>query len=75
MSRTDVHRPWLIQAADPYNRHRLRRFQTWGTEPPELVPLYNVCGCPICGGHYWRREERRRQRHGARREIRAQLDG
>lgn len=74
MSRTDVHRPWRVQAADPYNRHRLRRHQAWSTEPPILVPLYNTCGCPGCSARDWRRAERRRERYGARHEIRQQLN-
>lgn len=63
MSRTDVHRPYLVQVADPYNRHRFYRFQAWSTQPPELVPIYRVCGCRMCTGHHWNREDRRRSRH------------
>lgn len=70
MSRTDVHRPWPVQRDDPHNRHRLRRFQTWSTEPPELIPLYNICGCPMCTQRVWYAQERRRARYAGRREAR-----
>jgi len=73
MSRTDVHRPWLVQRDDPHNRHRLRRFQAWSTEEPELIPLYNTCGCPMCTGTYERRARRRRERYAGRREARQQV--
>lgn len=69
MSRTDVHRPWPVQRDDPDNRHRLRRFQMWAMREPELVPLYNTCGCPMCGGKHFRREERRRDRHTWRQRL------
>ena len=62
MSRTDVHRPWPVQMADPYNRHRLFAFHTWSTEEPELLPLYCTCGCPMCTGRYGRRLRRRQER-------------
>lgn len=75
MSRTDVHRPWPVQQNDPHNRHRLRRFQTWSTELPELVPLYNVCGCPGCTARVWRHQQRRRDRYAWKRQLRRdQLD-
>lgn len=72
MSRTDVHRPAWVQQTDPHERHRWRRHQTWATEPPELVPLYqtdNCRTCYICDPHR-RRETRRRERHQARRDLR-----
>jgi hypothetical protein len=69
MAHTDVHRPWLVQAADPENRHRLRRFQTWPHQQPELVPTYNICGCPLCTSHHECRAERRRSRHEARQQL------
>ena len=73
MSRTDVHRPWSVQRDDLHNRHRLHRHQTWANRPPELVPLYSVCGCPMCTGRHERRAERRRDRHGWRRDLRRGL--
>lgn len=83
MSRTDVHRPWRVQAADPHNRHRLYRTQPYGIitalHGPEVVlaPLYNTCGCPMCSGRYHRREQRRRDRHTWRARLRreARADG
>lgn len=77
MSRTDVHRPWPVQRDDPHNRHRLYRFQSVSTAAPELVPLYNTCGCPQCSGRYHRHEQRRRDRHSWRARLRreARTDG
>ena len=63
MSRTDVHRPWRVQREDPDNRHRLYRFPTWSTQPPEPFPTYNICGCRMCTGHHEMKAERRRSRH------------
>lgn len=71
MSRTDVHRPHHVQQADPYERHRWYRFQSDSTAAPTLVPTYRTCNCtvPGCSGNVWRREERRRDRHGWRRLV------
>lgn len=68
MSRTDVHRPWPVQIADPHDRHLFRRHQAYPArvDGVELVPLRNLCGCRMCTGHFWRRWERRRERHQAR---------
>lgn len=70
MSRTDVHRPWRVQAADPYERHRWRRFHTWPTELPELIPMYRTHNCVSCNDTTWARQARRRDRHRARRDLR-----
>lgn len=71
MSRTDVHRPWHVQVADPYNRHLLYRFQEWPTQPPKLIPFRNFgCGCSLCTAKYERRRDRRRERHESRRALR-----
>jgi hypothetical protein len=73
MSRTDVHRPWRVQLADPYNRHLLRRHQAWPALPDgiELVPIRNLlCGCRMCTDHFGRRWARRRDRHEAKRALR-----
>lgn len=70
MSRTDVHRPHQVQQADPYERHRWYRFQSWPTELPELWPTYRTHNCRVCYGCAPRRAERRRDRHEARRAIR-----
>jgi hypothetical protein len=71
MSRTDVHRPWPVQVADPHNRHLLYRYQAW-PDRTALTAFRNLCcGCRLCTGHHERRRERRRQRHQARREIRS----
>jgi len=72
MSRTDVHRPYHVQQADPHERHRWYRFQTWSTEPPVLVPVYRTCNCTVrgCSNREWRRAERRKARHGWREQLR-----
>jgi len=70
MSRTDVHRPWPVQVADRYNRHRFYRFAAH-PDHVELVPVKNFgCGCWMCTGQPFRklayRQERtwwRNQRH------------
>lgn len=72
MSRTDVHRPYKIQMEDPYNRHRVRWFSAWSTEPPTPWPLYNTCGCNLCVGQHFRKYLRRQER-GAWRAVRQRL--
>lgn len=69
MSRTDVHRPWRVQIADPHNRHLLYRHQAWPWQT-ELTFFKNMCGCKMCTGHDWRRQERRRNRREAKRALR-----
>lgn len=70
MSRTDVHRPWTVQLADPYNRHLFYRSQVWPWQH-ELVPFKNIgCGCPMCTGRHQRRASRRAERHQARQDLR-----
>lgn len=69
MSRTDVHRPWAVQVADPYNRHRLYRQQRWPWEHV-LVPTYVTCGCNMCTGRPWLRRARRQERHNTTRALR-----
>lgn len=64
MSRTDVHRPYVVQATDPFNRHRVRiapRFSD-GSGGPMYWPLYNTCGCKLCSGQFARKADRRHQR-------------
>lgn len=62
MSRTDVHRPWNVQIADPTNRHLLYRFATW-PDRMELIPWRNIgCGCRMCTGYYGRKLARSRER-------------
>lgn len=56
MSRTDVHRPWSVQEADPYERHRWYRFDGG------KMPLYQICGCPMCTWRYGRRLGHRQAR-------------
>ena len=63
MSRTDVHRPWSVQVQDPYNRHRLRRWHSWATDPEvSYLPLYGACGCNMCTGRLWHRQSQRQVR-------------
>jgi hypothetical protein len=62
MSRTDVHRPWHVQLADPYNRHILYRYPAWpwGTE---LTSYRNIgCGCGLCTGQPGRKLARKQER-------------
>lgn len=73
MSRTDVHRPWVVQVSDPHNRHLIRQYATYPATGGE--PLYTShrnlgCGCRMCTDHYGRRWARRRDRHEAKRAIR-----
>lgn len=70
MSRTDVHRPWNVQLADPYNRHLFYRFATWPWRA-ELLPIKNLgCGCRMCTDHFGRKWARRQDRHAVRRVLR-----
>lgn len=70
MARTDVHRPWSVQVADPYNRHLLYRYARWPWETA-LTSYKNLgCGCSMCTGKHFRREARRRSRHQARHDCR-----
>ncbi len=70
MSKTDVHRPWAVQLADPYNRHLLCRYPMWPSQMA-LAPIKNFgCGCRLCTGHHWRKAQRRAQRHQMQRELR-----
>lgn len=50
MSRTDVHRPWSVQEADPYERHRWYR-----SDIGNFLPVYQTCGCWMCTGRPWRK--------------------
>lgn len=72
MSRTDVHRPWAIQVADPNNRHLFYRYASgeWITSFRNLS-----CGCRLCTGHYWRKQSNRRQRAAWRRDARVWVKG
>lgn len=64
MSRTDVHRPFEVQATDPYNRHRVRVTLMYsdGSGGPSYWPLYNTCGCQMCSGQFERRYNNGRAR-------------
>lgn len=73
MSRTDVHRPWQVQLADPYNRHLFYRFQIWPWEHT-LMPFKNIgCGCWRCTGQLSRKCTRRAERQRIRRDLRNAL--
>lgn len=70
MSRTDVHRPWRVQLADPHNRHILYRYPAWPWQV-ELTSFKNIgCGCRPCTSYDWRKQQRRRERYAGRREAR-----
>lgn len=61
MSRTDVHRPWRVQVADPYSRHLFYRYAMWPWQM-DLTPIVCLCGCRMCTGHYSRKQARRQER-------------
>jgi len=65
MSRTDVHRPWNVQVADPYNRP-YRIYCSWVDPVPYFT--FATCGCYLCKGD--RRGDRRRGRHTTKRRLR-----
>ena len=71
MSRTDVHRPWHVQEADPYERHRWYRFAVY-PDKVVLMPTYQICGCFMCTGRQARRRQRKQERV-AWRSIRQEL--
>lgn len=71
MSRTDVHRPWNVQLADPHNRHLFYRYPAWPWETG-LAPIKNIgCGCSLCTGQPGRKRARRQERQLTRRDLRA----
>lgn len=72
MSRTDRHRPWVVQKADPYERHRW--YRSWSGE---LYPAYRCCTCKhwYCWNGAVYRQERRRDRHQAQQQCREALKG
>lgn len=74
MSRTDVHRPYDVQAEDPTCRHRFYRFQVRG-DTHELISLRNLCGCRLCIRQHSRKYTRRRERAEWRAHARAWLKG
>lgn len=72
MSRTDVHRPWLVQLADPFNRHLFIRYPMW-SDQMRVWPVKNIaCGCKMCTGQPARKRARRCERTWWR-STRAQL--
>lgn len=75
MSRTDVHRPWRVQVADPHNRHLLYCHPAW----PWLVAYTSFrnlcCGCRLCTGYYWRKQQHGRERAAWRQDARVWLKG
>jgi hypothetical protein len=73
VSRTDVHRPWWVQSKDPYNRHLVGQYGEVDGEP-WILPYTNMtCGCRGCTGKDWRRQERRKSRQQAKKDIGRQL--
>lgn len=69
MSNTDVHRPWHVQLADPYNRHLLYRYPAWPWQM-ELTSFKNIgCGCTLCTQQSQRKRARRQERHDTRRAL------
>jgi hypothetical protein len=62
MARTDVHRPWPVQVADPHNRHLIRQYATHRGEPLYTSHRNLCCGCQLCTGQPGRKRARRRER-------------
>lgn len=62
MSRTDVHRPWDVQVADPNNRQLIRRYGTWHGEPLYTSHRNLGCGCRLCTGQAGRKLGHRQDR-------------
>lgn len=69
MSRTDVHRPWAVQIADPFNRHLLRVYGEFRGEPLVTSHRNIGCGCQLCTGQPYRKRARRQERHHMRRVL------
>lgn len=59
MSRTDVHRPWLVQIEDPTNRHLVI---SYGRNQENRYLLMHTCGCEMCTGRVYRKRQNRRNR-------------
>lgn len=75
LSRTDVHRPWRVQVADPHNRHLFYRYPAWPWQT-ELTSFKNLgCGCRLCTQYDWRKQQRRRERYGWRRDLQRLIAG
>ena len=76
MSRTDVHRPWRVQATDPHNRHRVRRLPANSIAFPdwEFWPLYNICACPLCSDKVGHKVRSRKVRYGKRKHIEKEIE-
>jgi hypothetical protein len=81
MSRTDRHRPWRVQEADPYEQDFY--WSAMGSRPLfgwVKMPLYRF-GCPSsrcrCRFPGWRstRDDRRHRRHDDQRRALAALKG
>ncbi len=60
MSKTDKTRPYWVRKQDLTDPAAHEYESYWGK---------NICGCKLCTGQYWNKEERRRERHGKRRDI------
>lgn len=73
MSRTDVHRPWPVQASDPHNRHLLYRYAQWPWATA-LTSYRNLCcGCHMCTGQVGRKYRHRQERVALRAQCREAL--
>jgi hypothetical protein len=71
MSRTDVHRPYQVQLADPHNRHLVYRYPMWPWQTG-LATYRNLgCGCQRCTGQIERKAQARRARTAGRLACRA----
>ncbi len=61
MSRTDVHRPWRVQVADPYSRHLFYRYAVWPWQMG-VTSIVSLCGCKMCTGQPGRKLARKQER-------------
>ncbi len=57
---------------EPWDGVRHCRWMDWNIANSDVC--CGGCGCRMCTGYYWRREDRRFRRHEARREIRRVLN-
>lgn len=62
MSRTDAHRPYLVQQADPLSRWLFYWFARYPSHGVELISWKNLCGCKRCTDQNWRKLSHRRDR-------------
>jgi hypothetical protein len=64
MSRTDAHRPWQVQEADPLVQD-FYWYWSGSSYGWTKMPLRRTCGCrmPGCSMYHFRRAQNRHRRH------------